>query len=54
MLEMDEPTGQYLEALENSLKLITFDRTSGESFRFEELFYPLLMDEGKYAFQSYT
>ena len=47
----------YRRALESSLKLITFDtfdRSSSESFSFEELFYPLEIAEGKYAFQSYA
>lgn len=44
----------YRKALESSLERISFDRSSGESFSFEELFYPLEIDEGKYAFQSYA
>lgn len=51
-IKVEEST--YRKALEHSLERITFDRSSGESFSFEELFYPLEIDEGKYAFQSYA
>lgn len=44
----------YRRLLDSSLEQITFDPTSGESFSFEELFYPLEIEEGKYAFQSYA
>ena len=51
-IKVEEAT--YRKALEHSLERITFERSSGESFSFEELFYPLEIDEGKYAFQSYA
>lgn len=44
----------YRKALESTLDRITFDRSSGESFSFEELFYPLEIEEGRVAFQSYA
>lgn len=51
-IKVDSTT--YLAALEETLSRIVFDRSSGESFSFKELFYPLEIDEGKYAFQSYA
>lgn len=47
-------TRTYKSALEKSLCDICFDRSSGERFSFEELFYPLGIDEGSFAFQSYS
>ena len=44
----------YRKALKHSLERIAFDRSSGETFPFEELFYPLEIDQGVYAFQSYA
>lgn len=44
----------YLAALRTALARIVFDYLSRESFSFEELFYPLEINEGKYAFQSYA
>lgn len=49
---MDESI--YLQALESSLEKICFDRTSGETYDFADLFYPLDVDEGRVAFQSYS
>ncbi len=43
----------YLSALEWTLSTICFDRASGKRFSFEKLFYPLVLDDGKNAFQSY-
>lgn len=51
-IKVEEST--YRKALETSLERISFDRSSGESFSFEEVFYPLEIEEGKYAFQSYA
>lgn len=51
-IKVEEST--YRKALEHSLERITFDRSSGESFSFEDLFYPLEIEEGAYAFQSYA
>lgn len=53
-MQMKVEESTYRKALESSLERISFDRSSGESFSFEELFYPLEIDEGKYAFQSYA
>ena len=53
-MQMKVEESTYRKALEKSLERISFDRSSGESFSFEELFYPLEIDEGKYAFQSYA
>jgi len=44
----------YLKALESSLDKICFDRASGETYDFADLFYPLDVDEGRVAFQSYS
>ena len=49
-MQMKVEESTYRKALESSLERISFDRSSGESFSFEELFYPLEIDEGKYAF----
>lgn len=51
-VKVDEVT--YLRALESSLENICFDRASGETYDFVDLFYPLDIDEGKVAFQSYS
>lgn len=53
-MQIKVESSKYLSALEASLARIVFDRSSGESFSFEDLFYPLEIDEGKYAFQSYA
>lgn len=51
-IKVEEST--YRKALEHSLERIIFERSSGESFSFEDLFYPLEIAEGAYAFQSYA
>lgn len=51
-VKIEEST--YRKVLESSLERISFDRSSGESFSFEDLFYPLEIAEGAYAFQSYA
>lgn len=51
-MKVDETT--YLKALESGLDKICFDRASGETYDFADLFYPLDIDEGKVAFQSYS
>ena len=53
-MQMKVEESTYRKALESSLERISFDRSSGESFSFEDLFYPLEIDEGRYAFQSYA
>ena len=53
-MQIKVESSKYLSALEATLTRIVFDRSSGESFSFEDLFYPLEIDEGKYAFQSYA
>lgn len=53
-MQIKVESSKYLSALEATLARIVFDRSSGESFSFEDLFYPLEIDEGKYAFQSYA
>lgn len=47
-------TESYFSALEESLKEICYDRASGRKVSFEKLFYPLRVEDGKYAFQSYA
>ncbi len=44
---------KYLAVLEGTLNTICFDRASGKRFSFEKLYYPLALDDGKNAFQSY-
>lgn len=44
----------YREKLASSLDGVCFDKLSGERFSFEKLFFPVKIDEGKYAFQSYV
>lgn len=53
-MQIKVESSKYLSALEATLARIVFDRSSGESFSFEDLFYPLEIDEGRYAFQSYA
>ena len=43
----------YFETLLSSFKSICFDSLSNKNFSFEKLFYPLIIDEGRFAFQSY-
>ena len=44
---------KYLSTIEKSVNAICFDRTSGKRYSFEKLYYPLTLDDGKNAFQSY-
>lgn len=44
---------KYISVLESTLNTICFDRASGKRFSFEKLYYPLVLDDGKNAFQSY-
>ena len=44
---------KYISVLEGTLNTICFDRASGKRFSFEKLYYPLVLDDGKNAFQSY-
>ena len=53
-MEFKVNTQSYKEALHRSLQKICFDRSSGDAFYLEDLFYPLGLDEGKYAFQKYS
>lgn len=53
-MEFKVNTQSYKEALHRSLQKICFDRSSGDAFYLEDLFYPLGIDEGKYAFQKYS
>lgn len=53
-MEFKVNTQSYKEALHISLQKICFDRSSGDAFYLEDLFYPLGIDEGKYAFQNYS
>lgn len=53
-MEFKVDTQSYKKALHQSLQKICFDRLSGDAFYLEDLFYPLGIDEGKYAFQKYS
>ncbi len=44
---------EYRKMLETSLAKIRLDRIEQSQLPFDELFYPLTVDEGKYAFLSY-
>ena len=44
----------YFQNLREKLKYVTFDPAGGEAYLFEELFYPLSIDEGMIAFQSFA
>lgn len=44
----------YRQCLRQTLERICFERNGGESFSFEELFYPLEIEEGRVAFQNYA
>ena len=44
---------KYLSVLVESVNTICFDRASGKRYSFEKLYYPLALDDGKNAFQSY-
>lgn len=43
----------YREMLKESLRYVSFDRIDRTLFEFESIFYPLSVNEGKYAFLSY-
>ena len=43
----------YSEMLASSLRYVSFDKASGTLYPFENVFYPLTIGEGKYAFLSY-
>ncbi|MDD7732408.1 MAG: hypothetical protein PT957_01500, partial [Firmicutes bacterium] len=44
----------YRKALEEEVSRIRFDGAGGESYPFEDLYYPLVIDEGELAFQAYA
>ncbi|WP_304263455.1 NACHT domain-containing NTPase [Kallipyga massiliensis] len=44
----------YRKALEEAVGRIRFDGAGGESYPFEDLFYPLVIGEGELAFQAYA
>jgi hypothetical protein len=47
-------TETYLKFLGRTLSRVYLDRNSNESYSFEELFFELRIDEGRFAFQSYS
>ena len=53
-MEFKVNTQSYKEVLHRSLQKICFDRSSGAEFYLEDLFYPLGLDVGKYAFQKHS
>jgi len=44
----------YKKILGDTLRTVCVDRASGKTGNFEKLFFPLKIDEGKYAFQKYS
>ncbi|MDD7732311.1 MAG: NACHT domain-containing protein, partial [Firmicutes bacterium] len=44
----------YRKALEEAVGRVSFDGAGGESYPFEDLFYPLVIGEGELAFQAYA